>query len=272
MSSASGAPGLPECERALEPGKSFLHAGGPESRLDAVVEQALRAAIEDARTRLRGTASAVRVSKISPRLRSIPGDWWRRTETRICPDSSVNSNPCDGNASDIAWLEMVACRGSNPLAPTGERSVGEVDKPNVQGAQAKGGIRAPPTVDYPVRRAPTRARVRLSTSRSSCGWGAGCAATNAATSSVFELTRRRSLSGAPRDMPSACRALTGVAVRKTPTRGARAFTATLTRRDGAVIHVLPPSLPCCQSYDAHRAATLATTFATPETGPASCSH
>jgi len=118
MSSASGAPGLPECERALEPGKSFLHAGGPESRLDAVVEQALRAAIEDARTRLRGTASAVRVSKISPRLRSIPGDWWRRTETRICPDSSVNSNPCDGNASDIAWLEIVACRGSNPLAPT----------------------------------------------------------------------------------------------------------------------------------------------------------
>ena len=122
---ASAAPALPECERALEPGKSFLHAGGPEGRLDAVVEQALRAAIEDARTRLRGTASAVRVSKISPRLRSIPGDWWRRTETRICPDFGVESNPYDGNASDIAWLEMVACRGSNPLAPTNQYDLPE---------------------------------------------------------------------------------------------------------------------------------------------------
>lgn len=58
------------------------------------------------------------VSKISPRPGSIPGDWWRLAETRGSADFGAESSPYNGNTSDIAWLQIVARRGSKPLAPT----------------------------------------------------------------------------------------------------------------------------------------------------------
>jgi hypothetical protein len=62
---------------------------------------------------------ALRVSKISRRPPgSILGDGWRLAETRARPDFGAESNPYDGNTSDIAWLQFVARTGSKPLAPT----------------------------------------------------------------------------------------------------------------------------------------------------------
>jgi transposase len=98
------------------------------------------------------------------RFQETGGDWWRQAETRICLDFSVNSNPYGGNASDIAWLEVVACRGSKPLAPTKE----------VGGITGDSGISALPSLGAMANRVASRSPASSGIARLMSGKGAYC--------------------------------------------------------------------------------------------------